>query len=65
MREDNATMREKLKSEYATDKEKLRNDHKTETSRLKAEYDEKYAAELDNIKSNSKYLKSTTKKSKT
>lgn len=65
LREDNATMREKLKSEYATDKEQLRNDHKTETSRLKEEYDEKYAAELDNIKSNSKYLKTTTKKSKT
>lgn len=57
LREDNATIRAKLQEEYSAERINLRNEHKAESSRLKTEYDEKYISELDNIKSNSKYLK--------
>lgn len=70
LREDNYAMRTKLQEEYSVETANMREDvsssnsqlkeeHKTESSRLKDEYDEKYASELDKIKSNPKYLKSS------
>jgi hypothetical protein len=76
LRESNATIREKLQSEYSAKANSLREDqvstsstlkstNKAEISRLKEEYDEKYMSELDKIKSNPKYLKSTKRKKST
>ena len=68
LRASNDVMREQLAAEHAANSDKLRGDfntsrdtlrgeHKTEKTRLKEEYEEKYLSELDNLKSNSKYLK--------
>ena len=54
-----------LREEHKTSSEGLRSDHKAEKTRLKEEYDEKYMSELDNLRSNSQYTKSTKRKSKT
>lgn len=74
LRESNDTIRTKLQEAYSAesanlrtayknDSTNLRNEHKAESSRLKDEYDEKYKSELDKIKSDAKYLK-TSKSSK-
>lgn len=74
LRESNDTIRTKLqeaysaesanlRNDYKNDSVNLRNEHKAESSRLKDEYDEKYKSELDKIKSDAKYLK-TSKSSK-
>lgn len=74
LRESNDTIRTKLqeaysaesanlRNDYKNDSANLRNEHKAESFRLKDEYDEKYKSELDKIKSDAKYLK-TSKSSK-
>lgn len=53
-----------LREDFSSTSSALRSANKTTTSQLKEEYDEKYMSELDAIKSNPKYLK-TSKKKKT
>lgn len=76
LRESNGTIREKLQQEYSAKTNSLREDYsssssqlksdsKTKTTQLKEEYEEKYLSELDSIKSNPKYLKSSKKKKTT
>ena len=73
LRESNANIRGELQAEYSAKANSLREDfsstsaelksaNKSEASRLKEEYDEKYMSELDKIKSDPKYLKSSKKK---
>ena len=75
LRDDNESMRTKLQTEYSAESTKLRMNtassnsilreaNKTERSKLKDEYDEKYASELDKLRSNSAFRKSSTKKRK-
>lgn len=52
----------KLKDDIISSREKLKEEHSNEKSRLKEEYDEKYASELDKIKSNSKFVKTTKRR---
>ena len=57
LRENNSKERARLQEEFKSSSTSLRNDHKTEKNRLKEEYDNKYADELDKIRSESKYQK--------
>lgn len=73
LREDNKAQREELMSDYKSFRDEsraeqktevsgYREDHKTEKARLKTEYDEKYEAELEKIKSSSEFQKKSKKK---
>ena len=73
LREDNKTQREELMSDYKSFRDEsraeqktevsgYREDHKTEKARLKTEYDEKYEAELEKIKSSSEFQKKSKRK---
>lgn len=76
LREDNESMRAELQENYSKDREELqsnfrsaseslRSDHKATVSKLKEEYEEKYLSELNKIKSNAQYIKSTKKSNTT
>lgn len=73
LREDNKAQREELMSDYKSFRDEsraeqktevsgYREDHKTEKARLKTEYDEKYEAELEKIKSSSEFQKKSKRK---
>ena len=64
LREENKEMRRQLSEDFKYDSSSLRTDHKNERSRLKEEYDEKYIQELDKIRSESKFQKTSKRKSK-
>ena len=57
LRSDNQAESAKLRTENQAESTNLRNAHKTETARLSKEYEEKYKAELDKLKSDAKYIK--------
>lgn len=60
LRAENRAKREELSAEYKKDAEGIYDDHKTKAENIRKEADDKYASELDKIKSEEKY---TTKKS--
>ena len=64
LREENKEMRRQLSEDFKSDSSSLRTDHKNERSRLKEKYDEKYIQELDKIRSESKFQKTSKRKSK-
>ena len=58
------TESESLRESNKASNEDARKSHKEETAKLKEEYDTKYQSELEKIKSDSKFLKPTKKKSR-
>lgn len=67
LRENNNKERERLQAEFKASSNSLRSDHKTTKSNITQEYNEKYADELDKIRSESQYQKvsKTSKKKST
>lgn len=61
LREDNKKERIRLSEEFKASSASLRTAHKEERTRLKEEYDEKYVQELEKIRSDSKFQKSSKK----
>ena len=60
LRAENRAKREELSAEYKKDAEGIYSSHKTKAEKIRKEADDKYALELDKIKSEDEY---TTKKS--